>query len=149
MALGHETLEAGWAATGLFPFSPERVLRDTPKPPAQAAVPRTIKDAHTLNKLSKQCLQRHVQKLANAARISFAKCALLQDQNQFLYKINNEAKEKASAGKAKRGGKRESLSLEVDATSSVAKRKAARMSELLEPAEAPVAPWRTLVARMY
>ena len=58
-------------------------------------------------------------------------------------------KEKASAGKAKRGRKRKSPSPEVDAGSSVPKRKAARMSEMLEPAEAPVAPWRAPVARMY
>jgi hypothetical protein len=59
------------------------------------------------------------------------------------------AKEKASAGKAKRGRTRKSLSLEVDVASSVAKRKAARMSEVLEPAEAPIVPWRATVARMY
>ena len=58
-------------------------------------------------------------------------------------------KEKAFAGKAKRGRKRKSPSPEVDAGSSVPKRKAARMSEMLEPAEAPVAPWRAPVARMY
>lgn len=43
-------------------------------------------DAHALDKASKQRLQRHVQKLASAAQISFAECALLQDQNRFLYK---------------------------------------------------------------
>jgi hypothetical protein len=31
---------AGWAACGLFLFNPDRVLRVTPKPPAQSAVPR-------------------------------------------------------------------------------------------------------------
>jgi len=30
---------AGWAATGLFPFNPERVLRHTPKPPAEITIP--------------------------------------------------------------------------------------------------------------
>jgi hypothetical protein len=91
---------AGWAACGLFPFNLDRVLRVTPKPPAQATVPRAdeiqvgschqdevpqtpvtpvsaeglaslhnlIKqDAHTLNETSVQRLERHVQKLANAA----------------------------------------------------------------------------------
>ncbi|TAQ89993.1 hypothetical protein B7494_g1667 [Chlorociboria aeruginascens] len=30
---------AGWAACGLFPFNPERVLKKTPKPPTQSTVP--------------------------------------------------------------------------------------------------------------
>ncbi|KAF2804475.1 uncharacterized protein BDZ99DRAFT_545203, partial [Mytilinidion resinicola] len=55
---------------------------------------------------SKQRLQRHVQKLASAASISFAKQTLLQDQNRFLYKLNKEAKCRRSTkslilGKAK------------------------------------------------
>ncbi|KAI0580555.1 hypothetical protein Alg215_05131 [Pyrenophora tritici-repentis] len=33
-----------------------------------------------------------IQKLANAAQISFAERALLKDRNRFLFKINNEAK---------------------------------------------------------
>jgi hypothetical protein len=37
-------------------------------------------------------LQRRVQKLASAAKISFARQGLLQDHNRLLYKINNEAK---------------------------------------------------------
>ncbi|KAF2678922.1 HET-domain-containing protein [Lentithecium fluviatile CBS 122367] len=49
-------------------------------------------DTHTLDERSKQRLQRRVQKLARAARISFAERALLQDQNRFLSEINNEAK---------------------------------------------------------
>jgi len=39
-----------------------------------------------------QRLERHVQKLANAAQISFAKRALFHNQNQMLTKMNNEAK---------------------------------------------------------
>jgi hypothetical protein len=49
-------------------------------------------DAHTLNKISIQRLQRHIQKLANTTQISFAKRALLWDQNQFLTRMNNKAK---------------------------------------------------------
>jgi len=41
-------------------------------------------------------LQRHVQKLANAAQTSFVECALLHEQNNFLIKINNEAKDRQS-----------------------------------------------------
>lgn len=62
-------------------------------------------DAHTLNETSIQRLQRPIQKLANAAQISFAERALLQDQNQFLTRMN-EAKVRRSTksvvvGKAK------------------------------------------------
>jgi hypothetical protein len=127
-AFTKRNITAAWAACGLFPFNPDRVLRVTPKPPAQSTVPRAdeirvgscrqdevpqtpvtpmtpvsveglaslhnlIKqDAHTLNGTSIQRLERHVQKLANAAQISFAERALLHDQNQMLTRMNNEAK---------------------------------------------------------
>jgi hypothetical protein len=101
-------------------------------------------DAHTLNGTSIQRLERHVQKLANAAQISFAERALLHDQNQMLTKMNNEAKVRRSTrsvvlgkakvmsfedievaraaraekevikGKGKRGWKRKSAVLEAD-----------------------------------
>jgi hypothetical protein len=45
---------------------------------------------------SRQRLQRRVQKLASAAKISFAKQSLLQDHNRLLYKINSEAKVRRS-----------------------------------------------------
>ena len=99
----------------MFPFNPDRVLRVTPKPPAQSTVPRAdeirvgschqgevpqtpvtpvsaeglaslhnlIKqDAHTLNRTSIQRLERHVQKLVDAAQISFAERALLYSRLQ-------------------------------------------------------------------
>lgn len=49
-------------------------------------------DTSKLNEVSKQRLQERVQKLASAAKISFAKQGLLQDHNRLLYKINNESK---------------------------------------------------------
>ncbi|KAF2463338.1 uncharacterized protein BDR25DRAFT_320034 [Lindgomyces ingoldianus] len=55
-------------------------------------------DTLVLNKTSKQRLQRRVQKLASAAQISFAERDLLQDYNQFLFKVNNEAKVRRSTG---------------------------------------------------
>jgi DDE superfamily endonuclease len=95
---------AGWAATGLFPFNPERVLRHTPKPPAELTVPKAnevvscpqdqvlqtpitsltpvtteaLTSLHNLikqelNEPSRHCIQRCVQKLTSAAKISFAK----------------------------------------------------------------------------
>jgi hypothetical protein len=200
-ALTKRNIQAGWAATGLFPFNPERVFRHTPKPPAQLSipgadeiavvpcaqdeVPRTpvtpvtaealiplhnlIKeDARALDEVSQWRLQRHVQKLASAARVSFAECALLQDQNQSLIKINKETKVRRSTrslvlGKAKvisfedleearaKRAAKEKTSLDKG------KRGRKRKSPVLETGVAkPVVqmsetqePWRAPVARMY
>ena len=188
-AFTKRNITAGWAACGLFPFNPDRVLRVTPKPPAQSTVPRAdeikvgschqdevpqtpvtpvsaeglaslhnlIKqDAHTLNKTSIQRLERHVQKLANAAQISFAERAVLHDQNQMLTRMNNEAKVRRSTrsvvlgkakvmsfedievaratraakevtkGKGKRGRKRKSAALEADEPETEAEPEVAR-----------------------
>ena len=40
MPFTKRNITAGWAACGLFPFNPDRVLRVTLKPPAQSTVPR-------------------------------------------------------------------------------------------------------------
>ncbi|KAF7671062.1 hypothetical protein GT037_010843 [Alternaria burnsii] len=124
-ALTKRNIVAGWAAAGLFPFSPERVLRNTPKLPAdlvvsvanevgsssQSNVPLTPatpltpvtaegltvlhdlikRDAGAPDEASKQRLERRVQKLVSAAKISVAKQSLLQDHNRLLCHINNEA----------------------------------------------------------
>jgi hypothetical protein len=70
-------------------------------------------DVHTLNEASTQRLERHVQKLAHAAQVSFAERAflraegaLLDNRNQMLTRMNNEAKVRRSTrsvvlGKAK------------------------------------------------
>lgn len=124
----------------MFPFNPDRVLRDTPKPPAELTIPQEANlgaspqhevlktpvtpvtpvttealvslhdmikhNAYALDQTNAQRLQRHVQKLASAAKVSFAERALLQDRNRFLSKMNNEAKVRRSTkseilGKAK------------------------------------------------
>ena len=176
-AFTERNITAAWAACGLFPFNPDRVLRVTPKPPTLSTVPKVdeikvgscyqeevlktpvtpvsadgltllhnlIKqDAHTLNETSTQRLERHVQKLVDAAQISFAERALLNDQNQMLTSMNNEAKVRRSTrsvvlgkakvmsfedleearaayaakevtkGKGKRGRKRKSAALEAE-----------------------------------
>lgn len=138
-AITKRNILAGWAAAGLFPFNPERVLRNMPKPPAEPGnsgvdvaatscpndvpltpvTPVTVEGLTWLTELikqdagaaasdeaSRQRLQRRVQKLASAAKISFAKQSLLQDHNHLLYDINNEAKVRRSTrslviGKAK------------------------------------------------
>ena len=49
-------------------------------------------DALMLDEMSIPRLQRHVQKLANAAQISLAQCTLLDNDKQLLIRMNNEAK---------------------------------------------------------
>jgi len=210
-AFTKRNITAAWAASGLFPFNPDRVLRATPKPPTQSTVPgaddlkvgscqqdevlqtpvtpvsaealtslhnRIKQDAHTLNETSIQRLQRHVQKLANAAQISFAERALLHDQNQFLTRMNNEAKVRRSTksvilgkakvmsyedieearakraakevikGKGKHGRKRKSAALEADKLELELEPEPEPEPEVTRMIEAPEL-WRAPVARMY
>lgn len=106
-ALTSRNIKAGWVKAGLFPFNLDRVLGDIQKPLAELTVPKANeakvgsslqeevlqtpvtaealtslrslieRNAYTLDETSKQRLQ----KLANAAQTSFAKCALLHDEN--------------------------------------------------------------------
>jgi hypothetical protein len=131
-ALTSRNIKAGWIKAGLFPFNPGRVLREIQKPPAELTIPKADglkvgsclqdeapqtpitaealtalhslieQDTHALDERSKQRLR----KFANAAQISFAERALLADENQLLFKQNNEAKVRRSTkstivGKAK------------------------------------------------
>ncbi len=126
-------------------------------------------DAHALDEASKQRLQRHLQKLANAAQTSFAEHALLQDHNRFLTRMNNEAKVRRSTksvvlgkakvmsyedieeARAKRAAKEHAAAgkgkrsrkrkspAEEAGAPESAKAKMARMGEASEPAKAPVA----------
>jgi hypothetical protein len=131
-ALTSRNIRAGWSAAGLFPFNPERALRDVPKPVAEVGsidleaeatstdlpseVPRTpitpvtpvttealtslhdliVRDAHALDATNKDRLQKRIEKLASAAKVSFAAQALLKDRNQFLVEINREVKARRS-----------------------------------------------------
>jgi hypothetical protein len=127
---------------------PQDDVLQTPVTPVSAealtSLHNTIKqEAQTHNGPSVQRLQRHVQKLANAAQVSFGDRALLRDQNQFLHPMNNKARVRRSTrlvvlgkakvmsfedikeaqakcatkevikGKAKRGRKRKSATLEA------------------------------------
>jgi hypothetical protein len=53
-------------------------------------------DSRSPDEASKQRLQKCVEKLASAAKISFARQSLLQDHNRLLFKINSEAKVRRS-----------------------------------------------------
>lgn len=105
-------------------------------------------------------------------RFPFAKCALLKDQNRFLFQVNNvkdcrsirsivlgkadleearakrEAKDKAVATKGKRGRKcKNPAPEEAEAGPSTTKIKAVRKGEV-EPAKTEVS-WRVPIANMY
>ena len=49
-------------------------------------------NANVLDEMSKQRIQRHIQKLTNVTQLFFVERALLQKQNRFLIEVNNEVK---------------------------------------------------------
>ena len=145
-AITKRNILAGWKASGLYPFNPDKVLKDIPKPVTEPTIikstiteptipilktceidlcpqgevlqtpvtPEALTLLHNLIKqdacaedeTSKQRLQRHIQKFANAAQTCFAERALQREQIHFLKKVNNEAKVRRSTkslvlGKAK------------------------------------------------
>jgi len=64
------------------------------------------RDAHAIDDAERRNLKRYLDKLTRAAQTSIAEGALLQEDNQFVRKMNNEAKIRRSAkslvlGKAK------------------------------------------------
>jgi hypothetical protein len=125
-----ENVRVGFAASGLFPFDLDRVLRSIPEPVVNTSVPRVDEvparicsqnevpqtpvtpvsaeglmllhnlimkqDARTLDETRRQDLQRHLQKYAKAAQVSFAKGALQQNHIPFLLKMKDEAKVRRS-----------------------------------------------------
>ncbi|KAF2124636.1 DDE-domain-containing protein [Dothidotthia symphoricarpi CBS 119687] len=101
-AFTHEDVIASFAASGLFPFDPDR-QNEVPRTPATPVSAEGLvslqdliikQDAGTLDEASKQSLQRHLHKLAKTVQLSFAKGALQQNYIRFLLTINNEAKVK-------------------------------------------------------
>lgn len=131
-ALTSRNIKSGWSKTDLYPFNPDRVLRDVQKPLPKLRIPkdnelreepclkgqilRTPVTAEALTSLCSQIEQdshlldgpskHRLQKLSDAARKSFAECALLLDENRLLFEQNNESNCRKSAmstmvGKAK------------------------------------------------
>jgi hypothetical protein len=73
----------------------------TPSTPVSAGAVTTLQkliqeDASLLDETNKYRLQKHLQKLTNAAQLSFAERDLLREHNQFLVNVNNEAKVRRS-----------------------------------------------------
>jgi REP element-mobilizing transposase RayT len=93
--------EANVLTTNEVPCQQDAVLR-TPVTPVSAdgliSLQTLImqKDAHALDETSRQALQRHLQKFAKAAHLSFTKGALQQNHIHLLMSINNEAKTRRS-----------------------------------------------------
>lgn len=119
-------IRAGWSKAGLYPFNPDKVLSDVPKPLHELTAPElnlrevgscthevphtpvTPVSAEALTSLSnvikqvpndeanRQYKEKLQQKLINAAQLCFAERAILQGQNEFLAEINNEGKVRRS-----------------------------------------------------
>lgn len=53
-------------------------------------------NANVLDEMSKQRIQRHIQKFTNVTQLFFVERALLQEQNRFLVEVNNEVKARRS-----------------------------------------------------
>jgi hypothetical protein len=109
-AFTEKNVLAGWRASGLYVFDPNKVFAGIPKPVAELTVliiktseielcsqsevvqipisptgltslyVRLREDTYPDDELSKQRLLRHVQKFANAAQTSFAERAIQRDQ---------------------------------------------------------------------
>ena len=106
-------IKSSWSKTRLFPFNPNRVLNDIPKPHIEDIVQHTANIPIDLpnNVLctpvtweSLTCLRTkieqgssfnsptryHFQKLANATEKAFADRTILFDENKLLFEQNNE-----------------------------------------------------------
>jgi len=98
-----KNIKAGFAASGLFPFNPDRVLRSMPAPLAEPAIPRA--DEVQVGSC-RQDIEPQTQKCAKGFQQYGATNILQADRIQFLTTINNEAKVRRSTkslvlGKAK------------------------------------------------
>lgn len=109
-ALTSKNIKAGWIKAGIFPFNPDRVLRNIPKPLAELTVPKASKvkvwpcpegevlqtpvtaealtslrnliekDTHALDEMG----QQRLKKFAKADPVCFAECALRMRINSCL-----------------------------------------------------------------
>jgi hypothetical protein len=115
-------IKAAWAKTGLHPLDPDRVLRETQKPPPKENLGQSrqvLSDLHSPNNLLPtpvnaegfQALRRkleqesqhldaagkhRLQKLANAAEKAIADRVLLVEENRILFDQNNEKMSRSS-----------------------------------------------------
>jgi hypothetical protein len=118
-ALTPRNIRVGWSKAGLFPFNPDKVIREIQKPCTELNIPKSKEmvvgsllpcetlqtpvtaealgslnelmqqDAYAQDEASKQRLLMGIQKLSKAAQTSVAECALLKDENRLLFEQNN------------------------------------------------------------
>jgi hypothetical protein len=84
-----KNIKAGFAASGLFPFNLDRVLRSMHAPLAEPAIPSA--DEVEVGSC-RQDIEPQTQKCTKAFQKSSAQAILQEDRIQFLTTINNEAK---------------------------------------------------------
>jgi hypothetical protein len=105
---------AGDLAAGDLTLVPRGLQHETPALPVVPVTPVTPitpvtaeafaslrdiildRDAHAMDDAERQKLKRHLDKLTRAAQTSIAEGALLQEDNRFVRKMNNEAKVRRS-----------------------------------------------------
>ncbi|KAF8850967.1 hypothetical protein BDZ45DRAFT_708116 [Acephala macrosclerotiorum] len=90
-----KNIKTGFAASNLFPFNPNRVLKNMPAPPAEPAILSADEN-----------LSKHLQKCTKAFQKSSTETILQKNRIRFLTTINNKAKVRRSTkslvlGKAK------------------------------------------------
>jgi hypothetical protein len=102
---------AGDLAAGDLTLVPRGLQHETPALPVVPVTPVTPvtaeafaslrdmileRDAHAMHDAERQNLKRHLDKLTRTAQTSIAEGALLQEDNRFVRKMNNEAKVRRS-----------------------------------------------------
>jgi hypothetical protein len=126
-AMTKKNVLAGWRASGLYPFNPDKVLTQLQKPVTEQAAltvkaseispfiqgeivqtptsPTSVtalhirlrEDAYADDDAGRERVLRQTQKLINAIETSFAERAIQRDQIQFLREVNNEGKARREA----------------------------------------------------
>lgn len=85
-------IKAGFAASGLFRFNLDRVLRSMPMPPVTPAVPRADEMTVRSCRQDVELQIPETQKFVKAYQTSSTQVILKDDRIQLLTTINNEAK---------------------------------------------------------
>ena len=119
LAFTRQNILSGWNKAGLFPFNPDRVLKDIHGPPSGNIVPQVLNanaDVASqdevictpttyeslvslrtdIEKKVESPVRRRFRKLANAAEEAFADRAILRDRTELLIEQNNERKTRLS-----------------------------------------------------
>jgi hypothetical protein len=77
-ALTAKNIKAGFAACGLVPFNPDRVLRSIPKPPAELIIPQAV-NGEVRHRPEDEVLQTPVTPVSIEALISLQNLMIKRD----------------------------------------------------------------------